>query len=190
MTTHDEYFYYLMKRSFLGRFYRRHWLYPRISSFLAGKALDIGCGIGDMLAYRANTSGVDVNSFNVEYCRNMGLDAYLMQPDVLPFETAAFDSALLDNVLEHIADPEPLLCEIQRVLRPKGSLVVGVPGILGWQSDPDHKVEYDEYSLMECLSQQDFTQVAVFYAPLWRSLWLSRKVRQYCIYGVFVSDVT
>ena len=188
MTKHDEYYNYLMNRSFLGRVYRHYWLYPRISSYLEGHALDVGCGIGDMLSHRANTSGVDVNPRNVDHCRSLGFDAYVMQPDILPFESAVFDSALLDNVLEHISTPEPLLCEIKRVLRPKGSLVVGVPGVCGWHSDSDHKVSYDESTLKQCLSDQGFTHITTFYAPLWRSSWLSRKLRQYCIYGVFVSD--
>lgn len=187
MTSHQEYFDYLMKRSFLGSVYRRRLLYPKISLYLAGAALDVGCGIGDMLAYRANTSGVDVNSRNVNYCRGLGLDAYVMKPDILPFESAVFDSALLDNVLEHIQRPKPLLCEIRRVLRPNSSLVVGVPGVRGFASDPDHKMFYDETSLVSTLRDAQFSLRRVFYMPFKSDL-LNERMRQYCIYGVFQRD--
>src|SRR5437899_2599813 len=103
MTSDDHYFEYLQTRSALALSYRRWWLYPRLARRLEGLTLDIGCGIGDMLAFRPNTVGVDVNIRLVEHCRSLGFDACLMQPDVLPFEDGHFDSVLLDNVLEHIA---------------------------------------------------------------------------------------
>jgi SAM-dependent methyltransferase len=187
MTSQDEYFDYLITRSFIGGLYRRYWLYPKISSHLHGTALDIGCGIGDMLAFRKNTFGVDVNSRNVDYCQSLGLNAKLMQPDILPFESNTFDSALLDNVLEHIVNPQPLLREVQRVLRPRSFFVVGVPGVRGWKSDSDHKVEYDETSMKQCLAGSGFVHVSTFHAPLGRSSWLSRILRQYCIYCVFMN---
>lgn len=187
MTTHDEYFSYLMKRSFLGGVYRRNLLYPKLSSYLDGLTLDVGCGIGDMLSYRANTVGVDVNSRNVEYCQSKGLDAYVMEPDILPFESSVFDSALLDNVLEHIASPDALLSEIKRVLRPKGCFVVGVPGVRGFSSDSDHKVFYDESFLASTLRGAHFSLQHMFYMPF-KSKLLSERMRQYCIYGVFERD--
>lgn len=187
MTTHDEYFSYLMKRSFIGGAYRRNLLYPKLSSYLDGLTLDVGCGIGDMLSYRANTIGVDVNSRNVEYCLSKGFDAYVMEPDILPFESSVFDSALLDNVLEHIANPKPLLSEIRRVLRPKGCLVVGVPGVRGFSSDSDHKVYYDEAFLISTLRDAQFSTKRIFHMPF-RSVFLNERMRQYCVYGVFQRD--
>ncbi len=185
MTDHDQYFSYLMHRSRLGELYRKYWLYPRLSRRLTGSALDIGCGIGDMLAFRPGTVGVDVNSRTVEYCCQRGLDAHLMQPDTLPFQASTFDSALLDNVLEHIAEPDRLLGEVLRVVRPGGHLLVGVPGIRGWHSDLDHKIFYDEKNLRSRLEKNGFVHVETFHAPLLKSAWLARRLRQYCIYGVF-----
>ncbi|NMM81600.1 hypothetical protein B2J86_11820 [Acidovorax sp. SRB_14] len=185
MTDHDQYFSYLMRRSRLGELYRKYCLYPRLSRRLTGVALDIGCGIGDMLAFRPGTVGVDVNARTVEYCRQRGLDAHHMQPDTLPFQTSTIDSALLDNVLEHIAEPERLLREVLRVVRPGGRLLVGVPGILGWHSDLDHKIFYDEENIQSCLEKHGFIHVETFYTPFLKSEWLARRLRQYCIYGVF-----
>jgi len=110
-----------------------------------------------------------------------------MEPDILPFEHAVFDSALLDNVLEHIVDPKPLLSDIRRVLRPKGCFVVGVPGIRGFSSDSDHKVFYDDASLVSTLREARFSAKRIFHMPI-RSRFLSERMRQYCIYGVFQRD--
>ena len=182
MTSSNHYFEYLQTRSRLALLYRRWWLYPRLTRRLGGLTLDIGCGIGDMLSFRPNTVGVDVNIRLVEHCRSLGFDARLMQPDVLPFGDAHFDSVLLDNVLEHIASPQPLLAEINRVVRPAGRLLIGVPGEKGWAADPDHKNRYDEKSLEDTVKQAGFRCEEFFYSPLGRSEWVSRSQRLYCIW--------
>jgi SAM-dependent methyltransferase len=186
-SAHDEYFAYLSSRSALAHCYRRYWLYPALSRQLRGRSLDVGCGIGDMLDFRAGMVGVDVNPRLVDYCITRGLDARLMANDRLPFEAEAFDSALLDNVLEHLENPAPLLNEIRRVLkRSDGALLVGVPGKKGWASDSDHKRAYDERALIACLEQAGFRHAKTFYMPLVKSSFLDRSMKQYCIYGKFV----
>ena len=185
MTDQDAYFDYLMGRSRLGLLYRRYRLYPRLCRELKGRVLDIGCGIGDFLAYRPNTVGVDVNPRTVAWCQEQGLDAHLMPFDELPFEAESFDGAVLDNVLEHIARPEPLLGEVARVLKSGSVLVVGVPGRFAYHCDDDHKVFYDEAGLVETLGAAGFGNRRVIHMPI-RSRWLDRKLSQYCIYGVFV----
>lgn len=186
MDNFNEYFDYLKTRRNLGRLYRNYWLYPTLVKYLKGISLDVGCGLGDMLAYRAQTIGVDINPHTVEYCRSRGLDAYLMQPDRLPFHNKYFDSVFLDNVLEHLENPNKLLSEIGRVLRDDGTLLIGLPGKIGWLSDADHKVNYDEQSLKLCLSNAGFKCLKMFYMPLWRSSFLSKRMRSYCIYACFV----
>ena len=185
MVDHEEYFEYLTRRSRIGALYREYWLYPQLVRRLRGKSLDIGCGLGDMLVHRANTMGVDINPHTVAFCNARGAPAVVMQPDQLPFAAAAFDSVLMDNVLEHIPQPERLLSEVHRVLRPEGRLLVGVPGARGWASDPDHKVFYDEEKLRASMATAGFDSVECFYTPLWRSAWLDRSLRQYCLYGLF-----
>jgi SAM-dependent methyltransferase len=185
MTDNDQYFEYLSRRSQLGGIYRRFWLYPSLSRRLAGRTLDLGCGIGDMLAYRGNTVGVDINPRTVAFCRDHGLDAHLMELNVLPFLPGEFESVLMDNVLEHLSEPAPLLAEVRRVLAAKGRLVIGVPGIKGWDSDPDHKIRYDEGSLVAVGEHLGFRHLETFHTPLWRSTFLNRRVSQYCIYAAF-----
>lgn len=188
MNDYREYSAYLNERSSLGAAYRKLLLYPRLCQHLTGRVLDIGCGIGDMLKFRAGTIGVDVNPFNVDVCISRGLSAQVMKADVLPFADGSFDSALLDNVLEHIQEPEALLAEIGRVICSRGRLVVGVPGERGQASDPDHKVFYDEVALAVLARETNFTIEKLFYMPLFKSQWLSEKLRQYCIYSVWVKN--
>lgn len=184
MTENDRYFEYLKGRSRLGLWYRHYWLYPQICRYVRGLTLDLGCGIGDFLSYRADSIGVDINPSTVEWCQRRGLNAHVMTPDSLPFDEASFDSVVLDNVLEHLSDPSSLLKEIFRVLRQSGILVVGVPGEKGFASDSDHKVFYDETSLVSTLTDAQFVLRRMFHMPF-KSQFLNQRMRQYCVYGVF-----
>ncbi len=186
MTADEQYCHYLRQRSRLGLWYRRYWLYPRLDKHLRGRTLDVGCGIGDFLNHRAGTVGVDINPAAVEWCRHQGMDAHLMEADVLHFDAGSFDSAVLDNVLEHLTFPAPLLREIRRVLRTNGTVVVGVPGRRGYSADPDHKICYDESMLISTLAAAGFSLQQIFHTPF-RSNWLDLRMRQYCIYGAFQS---
>ena len=188
MTDHKEYFDYLRQRSGLGLLYRKYWVYPRLSRALHGRVLDVGCGVGDMLAYRPNTTGIDINPHAVAWCRSQGLDAYEMEDNVLPFEKCSFQGVVLDNVIEHLYDVKNLLCEIYRVLESEGVLIVGVPGLRGYASDPDHKLFYDESKLVEVLSNAGFTLSRMIHLPL-PIPGIGRWLRQYCLYGIFVQNI-
>lgn len=184
MSNYQEYFTYLRGRSFKSRVYRHWWLYPRLARHLSGKVLDVGCGIGDMLRYRPNTVGVDINPHTVTWCRQQGLEAHVMEPDRLPFGDGEFEGVIFDNVLEHIAAPQPLLAEARRVLKPGGRVIAGVPGEKGYRSDSDHKVYYDEPGLVRLMEANGFKRHAILRMPL-PLPGLSGWMRQYCLYGVF-----
>jgi SAM-dependent methyltransferase len=184
MTDHDSYFQYLRGRSKLGLIYRQFWLYPRLCKNLTGHVLDVGCGIGDLVKYRADTVGVDINPKTVEWCKSKKLDVHFMEKNQLPFDDHTFDSAVLDNVLEHLEAPEPLLAEIHRILIKDGIFIVGVPGKCGYSRDPDHKIFYSKNKLTETVSKFGFRVKKIFAMPI-ELRWLELRMAQFCFYGVF-----
>ncbi len=187
MAEQTEYFDYLQKRSKLGLLYRQYWLYPKLSRCLKGKALDIGCGIGDLLSFRKNTYGVDINEETIAWCRQLDHSVKVMQEDILPYEDGSFDSVMMDNVLEHIENPKNILSEVERVLVKGGIFVVGVPGTLGYSRDSDHKVFYSRTKLIDTMKDAGFSVNSVFAMPLELDF-LDTRMSQYCIYGVFRSN--
>jgi SAM-dependent methyltransferase len=182
----EDYSEYLQGRRWTGDAYRRRYLYPRLCQHLSGRVLDIGSGIGDMLAFRPDTIGLDINPHLVEFCRQRGLEAMVMNDDgSFPFNDNDFDSILLDNVIEHIVNPVGLLHEARRVLKSNGTLLIGVPGARGFASDPDHKIFYTRAELIATIEPHGFVNRAAFAMPLGQSKVLSKQLRMYCEYVRF-----
>jgi len=181
---HNDYHEYLKVRSFKSKLYRRFLLYPKLNKFIIGRTLDLGAGLGEFLASRPGSVGVDVNEKNVSFCVAQGHDCRLMEEDRLPFINDEFDSIVMDNVLEHIADPSNILSEIDRVLKKTGILLVGVPGSKGYLADADHKVFYSRHDLIEVFIKRGYICSDFFSMPL-DCRWLDSRVSQHCNYGVF-----
>jgi 2-polyprenyl-3-methyl-5-hydroxy-6-metoxy-1,4-benzoquinol methylase len=103
----------------------------RTDGALAGRlVLDLGCGMGGLSTALA-LEGADVRpvDFNRHYChitrlRGMryGLDLSPVNAagEALPFPDAHFDVVMCVDVLEHVRDPERLVAEISRCLKPGG----------------------------------------------------------------------
>lgn len=99
------------------------------------RVLDVGCGTGAQsrtLIQRpgvAEVVGIDRAKFLLERARQLaaGMEGLTFEEapgDELPFEAAAFDVVVVHTVLTHVADPEAVLAELFRVLRPGGTLAI------------------------------------------------------------------
>ncbi|MBF8247533.1 MAG: hypothetical protein HW374_333 [Bacteroidetes bacterium] len=87
----------------------------------AGKEiLDLGCATGNYCHRLAklgySVKGADVNAEYVATARERGVDAVLIE-DAVPFPDRSFDTVLVFEVLEHLADPEPVIKEAKRLSR-------------------------------------------------------------------------
>ena len=183
-TKPKEYNTYLKKRSILSYLYRNFFLYPTLQKKLINPVLDVGCGIGDYLRFNKQSFGADINEFNINELLVSGYKAVLIENNVLKFEDNYFNSVLLDNVLEHIKEPLPLLKEVKRVLRKNGILLIGLPGIKGFKMDKDHKKNYSEVSLKNLVEKEGFTLIKSIRMPL-NFKFLSKIMSQYCTYTYF-----
>lgn len=84
------------------------------------RVLDVGCGEGNLIAKLplCRAFGVDVEP---QILKRGGVAA---QGEALPYRDGTFDVVFCSEVIEHVPDPDRLVAEIRRVLKPRGSAVI------------------------------------------------------------------
>ncbi|MBV8618095.1 MAG: class I SAM-dependent methyltransferase [Curvibacter sp.] len=101
-----------------------------------GRGLDVGCGDGLLtsiidaqLKGKRTWVGIDPDPAEIAMARDTGLyeQCLVAGGGSLPLESASFDFALSNSVLEHIRDLRPVLFEVARILKPKGQFLITVP---------------------------------------------------------------
>ncbi|MBL9075897.1 MAG: class I SAM-dependent methyltransferase [Planctomycetes bacterium] len=103
-----------------------------------GSVLDVSCGAGvglEVLRDRfgfADCRGVECDPTAVRIARERrGLDVVRGLLHTAPLPEAHFDLAVLDNTLEHHADPRQAIRLVRRALRRGGAVLIVVPNFHG-----------------------------------------------------------
>lgn len=114
-----------------------------------GNLLDLGCGKAPLLGYYAGfvDSATLVDWGNSPHENSLlDLVADLNQP--LPLGDESYDTVILSDVLEHIAEPQALLSEISRILRSDGGvLLLNVPFYCPIHEEPFDFYRFTRFSL-------------------------------------------
>jgi SAM-dependent methyltransferase len=186
----ENYFSHLQKISFLGRTYKRFFSSPILffcARHFGRRVVEIGSGTGSGVlgTFPSQVQGLEINPLAVEYCRSRGLNVQLIdESGDFPVESATFDACILDNVLEHIENPEKTLDECYRITQKNGGLVIAVPGSRGFNADTDHKHFYDAAALRQL--DERWSLLHLFSTPfLFVNTRLSSTVRQYCLVATY-----
>lgn len=94
------------------------------------KILDVGCNKAEILDYLPQVSycGLDVNKPVINALRKRGLRAYYadLNTDKIPVKDK-FDYIIILDLLEHIVDPEKVLVNLKRLLKPDGKFIISMP---------------------------------------------------------------
>lgn len=92
--------------------------------------LDLGAGSGHLSDYFLER-GANVSAADTDGYRYMSSAPFFeVKGQALPFTDASFDIVIFNHVLEHVGDrpaQRQALSEIKRILRPGGTLYLGVP---------------------------------------------------------------
>jgi len=172
--------------------------------------LDAGCGLGRHLRHLARMPelkifGIDKNTWALtETAKSVAAMPDAQSKDYLfsiaditklPFADSSFDCVICSEVMEHIPDHEKALKELDRILKPQGTLAVSVPRFftericwfISWDyhnEEGGHIRIYKKKQLREMLTRQGFKCWKINYkhalhSPYW---WLK------CLVGLKKED--
>ncbi|HEY5260208.1 MAG TPA: bifunctional 2-polyprenyl-6-hydroxyphenol methylase/3-demethylubiquinol 3-O-methyltransferase UbiG, partial [Rhabdochlamydiaceae bacterium] len=93
-----------------------------------GRILDVGCGAGFLTNYLASRGfsvhGVDLSPSTLEIAEAQNItgtaEYKLGNADALPYPNSTFDAVTAMDLLEHVENPEAVIAEASRVLKPGG----------------------------------------------------------------------
>jgi SAM-dependent methyltransferase len=114
------------------------WIFSVFAEFIGDRALEIGCGTGNLtrhlLEKAKDVTAIDIDA---EYLRVLASTVRVPEGRSLIVrnqnflvdmnDLVGFDSTVLINVLEHLAEPEEALLRVYEALVPGGHVIVLVP---------------------------------------------------------------
>jgi len=118
----------------------------RVEEIMAGfsgyrqtnRLLEMGFGAGALLraAVRAGwkTEGVEISKTAADHVREEGLTVFCGGLLEAGYPDGYFDVVVASELLEHVDDPESLVCEVVRILRPGGLFWATTPHVDGVSS--------------------------------------------------------
>jgi SAM-dependent methyltransferase len=166
-----------------------------LDKYLKGRVLDAGCGSGFFSKYFVDkgceTIALDNSKKALELTKNLDEKIIAKEGDVfnIPFKNEYFDVVFSDGLLEHYINPENILLEFKKVLKPHGKLITFVPNKFSYWllAKPFVMKEIDEHAfslskLIELHERVSFKVIesggiSVFpvrYSPEFLGKWIGR----------------
>jgi len=135
--------------------------------------MEVGCGEGQLLqAIKGDGDpswrvvGVDISPEACAALRRTGLEMHCAQFEALEWPEGTVDLVIMNQVIEHLADPRACVAKAASLLRPGGILMIETPSVHSWDRDwvapdrwggwhcPRHWSLYTGESLTRLLEQQ------------------------------------
>ena len=166
--------------SSLGLWLRKRRLDRYLGNASPGTALDIGCGDGKELLYLREKGwqvvGTELSESSCAAARSAGLEVHCEELEIIGFPDESFDVVMMWHVIEHLRSPRQALQDVNRILKPDGTLLLGCPNYNSvdvWLAKanayldvPRHLYHFTESTMRRLLADTGFDVVATHWFSL------------------------
>jgi SAM-dependent methyltransferase len=143
------------------------------ASYRGLRLLEVGCGVGtDLVRFAkggALVTGIDLSERAVDLCRRnlaatgVSGDVQVMDGEQMTYSDDTFDVVYAHGVLQYSRNPNAMIGEIRRVLKPGGTAIVMVYNRYSWlnfMSKVMHvDLEHDDAPAFLIFSQREFREL-------------------------------
>jgi SAM-dependent methyltransferase len=131
----------------------------RHAKYITGRTLDIGCGQKPYQRLMSSSEyvGLEIDSPENRIKKNAD---FFYDGTHFPFADGEFDSALANQVFEHVFNPTVFLAETNRILKQGGMLLLTVPFVWDEHEQPHDFARYSSFGLTSLLTGAGFEIVA------------------------------
>ncbi len=139
-------------------YFSRRGLYHGIVEFgqyITGKTLDVGCGQRPYEHLVASTKYIGLE-IDTQAARKINKADIYYKGKRFPFRNKSFDSVMINQVFEHVFNPDRFLQEVSRVLKPGGRLLITVPFVWDEHEQPQDYARYSSFGLAWLLNKNGF----------------------------------
>lgn len=127
---------------------------------IQGKTLDIGCGTKPYEIFFNSSEYIGLEIETQTNLQQKNAD-YYYDGKTFPFENSSFDSAVCNQVLEHVFTPNEFIKEINRILKIDGTLLLTVPFVWDEHEQPFDYARYSSFGLTYLLSENGFEIIEI-----------------------------
>lgn len=134
-----------------------------IKKYASGILLDLGCGeVALYQMYLPYVSKIYCADWPNSTHNNSFLDIHLNINQRLPFKENSFNTIIFTDVLEHLQKPDIVWREINKILKPNGKIIIGVPFIHLLHEEPHDYFRYTEFRLKLFCEENSLKILTIF----------------------------
>lgn len=117
--------------------------------------IDIGCGdkpYEDLFYNVKKYEGIEIET-SVHTTTKAD---YVYDGITFPFTNESYDSIILNEVIEHVFNPDELLQEIRRIMKPEATMMITLPFVWDEHEQPYDYARYSSFGIKHLLQKNGF----------------------------------
>ena len=139
-------------------FFARRGLFKHVQDLapqITGKTLDVGCGSKPYQSLYGSSEYIGLE-YDTPENRSIKNADFFYDGTIFPFEDDSFDSAVLNQVFEHVFNPDNFLDEVSRILKKDGKLFLTIPFAWDEHEQPFDYARYSSFGIKSILEKHGF----------------------------------